>query len=439
LGLFASYVTDISQTMDNTHKFSLENLNSSPEFNFLHNILNNENEDNYDYDCSPYDVINLSCTYIDEYEYANVRKVKNEISLLTLNVQSLSAKFPELSAFINHLCSNNCEPDVICLQELWQFPADVNFSLPGYHPLTYLLLSNNVQGGGVGLYVKNTFHFTVLSNVSIFQDRIFESLFCEITVNPNKKIIVGSIYRPTLPVNNLSPNEQFNQFCEILTNINFELQKLNCEIYLLGDFNIDVLKYNSCNKANTYIDLLFSLGLIQVITKPTRCKPTSATLIDHVCTNSQAPCISSHIIISHISDHFPIIVKIKDVVLNNQPKYIEFRDFSSNNTLNFNTALNGQDWNHVLNCNDTQVAYNLFSDTFFNLYNLFFPLKRVKFNKNVHCIEKWMSTGLLISRKNKIMLGKKCSINPSVTNINTFKTYRNVYNRTIRAAKKNLL
>jgi hypothetical protein len=293
--------------------------------------------------------------------------------------------------------------------------------LPGYHPLTYTLRSNNVQGGGVGIYVKKCFHFTVLANVSIFHDRIFESIFCEITVNPTKKIIVGSIYRPTLSVNNLSANDQFNQFCEILTNINFELQKLNSDLYLLGDFNIDVLKYSSCYKAKTYIDLLFSLGLIQVITKPTRCKPTSATLIDHACINSQAPCISSYIIISHISDHFPVIVKVKNVASNNTPKYVEFRDFSVTNTLNFKLALNGQDWNHVLNSNDTQEAYNLFSDTFFNLYNLFFPLKRVKFNKNYHCIEKWMSTGLLISRKNKILLGKKCSINPSFANVNTFK------------------
>jgi hypothetical protein len=51
------------------------------------------------------------------------------------------------------------------------------------------------------------------------------------------------------------------------------------------DFNLDVLKYQSCNLSRTYIDLLFSLGLLQVITKPTRCKPNSATLIDHVCTN----------------------------------------------------------------------------------------------------------------------------------------------------------
>jgi Reverse transcriptase (RNA-dependent DNA polymerase) len=422
--------------MDNTIKYSLENLSVNPDFDFLQTILNSDNEDGYDFSCSPYDVTNLNCSYIDEFEYAKLCTSKNEISLLSLNIQSLSAKFTEFSALINHLRSNNCEPDVVCIQELWQFPNEVNFSLFGYHPLIYTLRRNNVQGGGVGIYVKNTYQFNVLTHVSIFQDRLFESIFCEIAINPNKKIIVGSIYRPTLLVNNLSANDQFNQFCEILSNINFELQKLNLETYFLGDFNIDVLKYNSCNNANTYVDLLFSLGLIQIITKPTRCTPHSATLIDHVCTNSQSPCITSNILISHISDHFPIIVKIKDIATQNVPKYIEFRDFSAGNTLNFNTALRGQDWNHVLNSNDTQEAYNLFSDTFFNLYNLFFPLKRVKFNKNVHFVEKWMSAGLLISRKNKILLGKKCANNPNVANILSFKNYRNLYNRTVRAAKK---
>jgi hypothetical protein len=80
---------------------------------------------------------------------------------------------------------------------------------------------------------------------------------------------------------NLSSTEQFNQFCEILTNINFELQQHNSDMYLMGDFNLDVLKYQSCNLSKTYIDLLFLLGLLQVITKPTRCKPNSASLIDH--------------------------------------------------------------------------------------------------------------------------------------------------------------
>jgi hypothetical protein len=56
-----------------------------------------------------------------------------------------------------------------------------------------------------------------------------------------------------------------------------------------------------------YVDLLFSFGLLQVITKPTRCTQNSATWIDHVITNSMCPNIESIIVTSLISDHFPII------------------------------------------------------------------------------------------------------------------------------------
>jgi hypothetical protein len=375
----------------------------------LNSILDaDSNDEFFDYSSSPYDTVTLDCSYIDEYNYANIATSKNEISIMSLNIQSLPAKFNDFVSFISLLQISNKAPDVICLQELWQFPNDVNFNIQGYHPLIFKLRQNGVQGGGVGIYIKNVFKFTILQEISIFHDRLFESIFCEISCN-SKKIIVGSIYRPNTPVYNLSPTEQFNQFCEILTNINFELQQFNSDLYLMGDFNIDVLKYQSCNLSKTYVDLLFSLGLLQVITKPTRCKPNSATLIDHVCTNSQSQSILSYIIISYISDHFPIIVKIRNVAAVPAPKFVEFRDFSHVNSINFTTALCALDWNDVLTTDDAQTAYNYFSDSFINLFNLFFPIKRLKFNRNVHSIEKWMTPGLLVSRKNKILLGKTFS------------------------------
>jgi hypothetical protein len=47
-----------------------------------------------------------------------------------------------------------------------------------------------------------------------------------------------------------------------------------------------------------------------------------------------------------------------------------------------------------------------------------------------------MSKGLLISRCNKNRLGKTYADNRSPINCLLFTNYRNVYNRTIRAAKK---
>ncbi len=71
-----------------------------------------------------------------------------------------------------------------------------------------------------------------------------------------------------------------------------------------------------------------------------------------------------------------------------------------------------------------------------NLYNLHFPLREIRFNKNHHTIEPWMSKGLLISRSKKYELASLSAKNPTPNSISIFKAYRNLYNKTLRAGKK---
>ena len=86
--------------------------------------------------------------------------------------------------------------------------------------------------------------------------------------------------------------------------------------------------------------------------------------------------------------------------------------------------------------NDVQVAFSNFSNVFHNLYNLYFPIVVKKFNKNVHYIEKWMSKGILISRTQKIKMGKLCHSHPLQENLIAYRNYRNLYNTVIRVAKR---
>ena len=86
--------------------------------------------------------------------------------------------------------------------------------------------------------------------------------------------------------------------------------------------------------------------------------------------------------------------------------------------------------------NDVQVAFSHFSNVFHNLYNLYFPIVVKKFNKNVHYIEKWMSKGILISRTQKIKMGKLCHSHPLQENLIAYRNYRNLYNTVIRVAKR---
>ena len=163
--------------MNENLKFSLNNILRDNSFDYI-SVLNNQDPDsnNFEFSDSPYDNPTISCTYIDEKKFVSSLSSPNDLTIISVNIQSLSAKFSELSQFINNLNSHNAAPDVICLQELWNFPSDASFKLNGYHPLVYTLRHNNVQGGGVGIYIKTKFSFNLMPEYSIFMDRIFESI-----------------------------------------------------------------------------------------------------------------------------------------------------------------------------------------------------------------------------------------------------------------------
>ncbi len=117
------------------------------------------------------------------------------------------------------------------------------------------------------------------------------------------KIAIVSLYRPAAGHPSLSPVIQYDQFLELFTNLMASLLDSYSDVYLFGDFNINVLKYSSCEQAREFIDLLFSFGLLQTVTKPTRCTPSSATLIDHVIATPKSSLFETAIFTNKISDH----------------------------------------------------------------------------------------------------------------------------------------
>ncbi len=226
-------------------------------------------------------------------------------------------------------------------------------------------------------------------------------------------------------------------FFDLLSNQLQDLTNKNKSIYLVGDLNLDLLKYNTVNQVREYVDLLFSFGFIHTISKPTRISEHSATLIDHICTNRLCSDIESTILVTDISDHFPVFHFLHGKKVTENPKFIFTKDFSETNIERFRTALQSINWNAISECNNTQMAYNLFEENFNFLYKLYFPDIKTKFNKNIHKLENWMSKGLLISRTEKIWLYKYSLVHPNPVTKSAFKKYRNIYNYLIRAAKKN--
>ena len=244
-------------------------------------------------------------------------------------------------------------------------------------------------------------------------DRIFESLFIEVKFN-STKFIIGSVYRPGTQHPTLSASEQFTQFCDFFSSISDYINSKNLTSYIFGDFNLDCLKYGSNNFVNEYVDLLFSYGMLQVVTKPTRCTLLTATLIDHVITNSNSQSFNTIILTSFLSDHFPLFHFLnlrKETLL---PKIIYSRDNSEDSIKRFNDSLMAMSWNNVTQYNDPQLSFNNFTENFSSLHDIHLPIVSKKFNRNYHKIEPWIMNGLLTSRRHKINLGSPQKIPKSL-------------------------
>ena len=94
-----------------------------------------------------------------------------------------------------------------------------------------LQCDRNKQGGGVACYVRSDFSY---NSISVFPSEI-ESVFFEILLPNSKLITVGTIYR--------RPNQ--SNFLEVLNEHMNKIDSISNEIYILGDFNINLSLNNS--------------------------------------------------------------------------------------------------------------------------------------------------------------------------------------------------
>ena len=84
-----------------------------------------------------------------------------------------------------------------------------------------------------------------------------------------------------------------------------KITKENKLIFCMGDFNVNLLNYNTHNYTNEFMNNMISHYLLPHILHPTRVTDHSATVIDNIFTNNTSHETVSGNIMTHISDHFP--------------------------------------------------------------------------------------------------------------------------------------
>jgi hypothetical protein len=296
------------------------------------------------------------------------------------------------------------------------------------------MLGNQEGGGGVGFYIKDDLSFKVM-NMCPFIDSQFENIIIETTIS-RKKYYLCNIYRAPSTNENISQRDLIENYCNRLDNLLPLLSQHNHTALIFSDSNLNLLKLNTSPLTAEYLDVCHTNGFLLTNLKATRISQNSFSLIDHVLTNNISKNILSGSIVCDISDHFPVFFSCDNVKVEKKNEAQMTRNFNQESMSSFRDALRNLRWHNVLLENNVNVALDNFLDPFMTLFDLHFPLKKRKVNRNFDKLNAFMTKGLLISRRHKNLLYKKQLNNPSQANVTLFKNFRNIYNSVLRKSKK---
>jgi hypothetical protein len=294
-----------------------------------------------------------------------------------------------------------------------------------------------MRGGGVGFFVKNHLTVQILDEISPFENKIIEAITIKVSYPDKKPVILTSLYRSNGSLPNVTPSQQMERFTVKFAELLSEIKNTKIEAYVFMDSNIDLLKLNEPNSSN-FLNLILEKSFLQGIGKATRFQNNSKTLLDQIIFNKNCESVFSGTLISDVSDHFFTFIAPPNQckMANKSHQSILSRDYSLNNLNIFKTELANQNWDCVFNSHEINTAYDSFWNIYTTCHNAAFPLKKKRFNKNIHKKNAFMTLGLLTSRNTKNKLHKISVADPSEGNIQRYKLYKTLYFRTLRGAKK---
>ena len=229
----------------NLYDFDLPSfLDSMPSFEITSGLSNLPNLDDYDIDEHLPSQVNSN--YHTFQELSTLNTSENDLSLFHMNVRSLSLHFDELISTLSTLKTNF---DIIGLSETWnsfENPVKTNVEIPGY---SYFSYQSHSQNGGVALYVKSSLSPTPRPDLSR-DSTSFETVWVEVENRNGSNYLFCCAYRH--PCSDL---DSFNEYLqEILSNPAVSKK----QIFILGDFNVNLLNFNSDTPTTNYINFLFS-------------------------------------------------------------------------------------------------------------------------------------------------------------------------------------
>ena len=199
-----------------------------------------------------------NCKSISTIEELNklikINKIKSNFSTLFINIDGNCSNFDTFATEIHQL---EHKFSIIGLAETKTDPTNKNlYPLDEYNSFYQDPYPGKRKGSGVALYVHKSMNASVDRTLSHTSQNL-ETLFIKININSQIQT-VGVAYRP--------PNGNFENFLS-----EFQCILHNCptkNLYLMGDFNVDLHKIDNEN-SKAYEELILTSGMFPLISAST--------------------------------------------------------------------------------------------------------------------------------------------------------------------------
>ena len=244
------------------------------------------------------------CAYMGGEEIKGYLKkvAKNggcSLSLLCHNIRI--ARGPGLELLEPEIRRWEVSWDIIGLTETWlDDESEKRFSVTGFKAI--FASRKKKGGGGVALLVREGLTYRERSDLGTFKEGVFESVFVEVVRGEGRRNeLIGVVYRP--------PGGDVSEFNAEMVSI---LGKIKNDVsYIMGDFNIDLLKVNNHAPSNDFMSTFTASSFFPLISLPTRLTDTTATLIDNIWTNNIVTQCRSGLVTVRLSDHLPVFTFVE--------------------------------------------------------------------------------------------------------------------------------
>ena len=209
----------------------------------------------------------IECKYVHCNSYDS--KYNQHFSILHKNARSFIHNIDDVILLLDSI---ETKFSFIVITETWlqNHNADI-YTINNYNAIHTTRI--NTKGGGISIYIKDNLNFNKIENIFFTEHDFIDIVTINVIIN-NKKIIISGIYK--------SPKADIIRFSDLIYNMFSNISAKNY-LYLVGDFNINILMDNLTNKY--FIDVIYGMGCRPMITRPTRYSYTLNSLIDNIFCN----------------------------------------------------------------------------------------------------------------------------------------------------------